>query len=79
MSSFSGHEAGELFNRYVLTISEESDRGAVLAAAALLDVGLETALKKVVCGGINAAAGDEWHQIILVSKRASALPSRSRT
>jgi hypothetical protein len=46
MSSFSGPEASELFNRYVLTISGESDRGAVLAAAALLDVGLETALKK---------------------------------
>eukprot|EP01034_Spumella_vulgaris_P007096 gene7096-9038_t len=46
MSSFTGPEASEFFSRYLATISGESDRGAVLVAAALLDEGLELALKK---------------------------------
>lgn len=46
MEAFSGPEAAALFEQYLHTICAESDRGAVLVAAALLDAGLEAALKK---------------------------------
>jgi hypothetical protein len=46
MSTFSGQEAADLFQRYLKTISEESDRGAVLVGASLLDDALGKALKK---------------------------------
>ena len=45
-SPFSGPEAADMFTRYLHTISAESDRGAVLIAAALLDSALEDVLKK---------------------------------
>ena len=46
MSSFTGPEAAPLFEQYLSAISRESDRGAVLVAAALLDEGLQVALKR---------------------------------
>ena len=46
MNIFSGQDAADIFQHYHEIISKESDRGAVLVAAALLDFGLEAALKK---------------------------------
>jgi len=45
MSEFSGPEAAEVFSRYHTLISEESDRGAVIVAASILDESLGEILK----------------------------------
>ncbi|OJH09106.1 MAG: hypothetical protein AOY29_07330 [Alcanivorax borkumensis] len=45
MSEFSGSEAAELFSDYYELISEESDRGAVIVAASILDESLGEILK----------------------------------
>lgn len=46
MKVYQGPEAAETFRKYLKIISAESDRGAVLTAAALLDEGIERCLKK---------------------------------
>ena len=46
MNSYEGPEAAALFKRYLETIEAESDRGAVLVGAALLDDALEKILRK---------------------------------
>lgn len=46
MNVFTGDEAAGLFLKYLELISSESDRGAVLVAASLLEAGLEDAIKK---------------------------------
>lgn len=46
MSTYTGPEAAKAFTQYLEIISGESDRGAILVAATLLDEGLEKALKK---------------------------------
>lgn len=48
MSVFTGPEAARQFQDYLHVIAGESDRGAVLVAASLLDAGLEAALKKML-------------------------------
>ncbi len=45
MSSLIGEEAAQLFSEHYSLLSEESDRGAVLIAASLLDVALENLVK----------------------------------
>ncbi len=45
MSKFSGPEAAEVFSRYHKLISEESDRGAVIVAASILDESLGEILR----------------------------------
>ncbi|MBL3827218.1 MULTISPECIES: hypothetical protein [unclassified Marinobacter] len=45
MSEFSGPEAAEIFSSYYKLISEESDRGAVIIAASILDESLREVLK----------------------------------
>jgi hypothetical protein len=58
MSPFSGTRASELLIEYLHSIRAESDRGAVVAAAALLDAGLEAALVANGCGPLpNSFAG----------------------
>ncbi len=42
---FYGKEASELFLKYMDLIKKESDRGAIIISASLLDVGLENLLK----------------------------------
>ena len=45
MSEFSGSEAAEILSSYYKLISEESDRGAVIVAASILDESLGEVLK----------------------------------
>lgn len=54
MSTFSGPEAADLFQRYLATITAESDRGAVLVAATLLDHALENVLRKKLVPSVES-------------------------